>query len=203
MAKLFIRPSQVVTRLEETRALLTAKNPTLPAFKIMEVEDGQVQDELADSDAAAPEETVLYVANGLSTGSLITDAGFGPTEIDHGITVGIAIGTRDEHAQYAIEWATLLKEFLVLSLHGWEWQAGYTPLRFTTESLFRVKGRAIYFRTYDFSHTSTLEFSDVDDAFDLFDQLDDFLELYGDIEGKLLPSSDTVEIAARLDIPPP
>jgi len=174
MSRLFVRPSQVTERLREAHVILKAKIAGFPDVKVLSVFGGQIQDEVADSDANLPEATTLYVASGLSAGSLATDAGAGITEITHGVSIGLIIGTRDEHAQYADELQTLIKEFVILSLHGWHWNGNQTPLYYSNESLFKVKGHSVMFRTYDFSHNVDVSYEDIDDAFDLWDSLDDF-----------------------------
>jgi hypothetical protein len=203
MARLFIRPSQVVERLRDRYAFIKTKHPTFPALVIKAVSDSKVQEELADSDNMTSGTATLYVSSGLSTGSLITSAGMSPTEITHGLSIGLVIATSDEHSQYSDELQTLIKEFILLALHGWQFNAGNTPLTFNNEGLFRVKGRALLFRTYDFSHTVEIQYEDLDDTWGLFDALDDFLEERAEINAFTNPSGDIATINANIDLPAP
>ena len=175
MSKLFVRPSQVVERLRDRFAYIKAKHPTFPTVKILAATDSDLAEYLADSDCTQPNDTTLYVGGGLSVGE--QPAAVFSTTVTTGITIILSIGTADEHAKIADEIAAVVKEAVFLSLHLWNWEENRPPLYFVTDSIIKVKGNAILIRSYEFAHEVTVSYEDVDDAFDIFDSLDDFRNL--------------------------
>jgi hypothetical protein len=176
MAKIFLRPSQVVEELRTKAAFFKAKFASFPTVKVLEATDLPNAEELADSDCSDSETIVLYVSSGLSTGSN-KNPGAGITDFVNGISVGTFIGTRDEHSQYATELHVLIKEFVAISLSGWEWDEDYTPLYFSSEAALNVKGKAILVAIFNFEYETEISYEDLDDTFDLWESLEDFLLL--------------------------
>lgn len=201
MSKLFIRPSQVVERLRDRFTYIRTKYPTFPACKIIAATDSDLAEYLADSDCTQPSETTLYVGGGLSVGELLTSAGPVEANITTGVSIILAIGTADEHAKIADEIATLFKEAIVLSLHGWQWENNRTPLYFVTDSIIKVKGNSILIRAYEFAHEVLASYTDIDDAFDLFDNLDDFLKLDTLNEVCTPPNGNEATLTTEIDFP--
>lgn len=200
MAKLFIRPSQVVERLRNRFAYIKSKYATFPTAKIIAATDSDLAEYLTDSDCKQPNETTIYVGGGLSVGDLITSAGPAESNITTGISIILAIGTKDEHAKITDELATLFKEAIVLSLHGWQWENKRTPLYFVNDSIIKVKGNAVMIRAYEFAHEILISYTDIDDAFDLFDNLEYFTTNKNINKFDTAPIGDIATINAQVDI---
>jgi hypothetical protein len=194
MSSLFVRPSTIVSRLRDRFDYIRTKHPTFPAVKILAATDSDLAEYLGDSDCTNPSETTLYVGGGLSVGTLQTSAGPAMSNVTTGITIILCIGTADEHAKIADELAIAIKEAVVVSLHGWQWAENRTPMYFVTDSIVKVKGNAILIRSYEFQHDVQVAYTDIDDAFDLFDNLDEFLQLDTQIDAEAAPADDVATI---------
>jgi hypothetical protein len=168
----FIRPSEVIERLKETRSLVTLTENDFHVLGVGEylkaIESGTF---IQNSNAA------LYVLTGNTASSLITDAGLGSNEVLHQIDIVLYLRPRDNRAQYSDQLSVWFKEYIIASLVGFDNGEG-EPLTFAGDTFNATENVASYSRTYQFSQRVIVDGSDlITDPIDP-DALDDFLQLF-------------------------
>lgn len=189
----FIRPSEVIERLRETRALVTLTEADFHVLGAGDYIKAVQSGTFAENSNAA-----LYVLTGNTSSALITDAGLGSNEVLHQIDVVLYVRSRDNRAQYSDQISVWFKEYIIASLVGFDNGEG-EPLTFGGDVFNSIENVASYSRTFQFSQRVIVDGSDlITDPIDP-DALDDFLQVWQTMTATA-PDFDEITPETGLDI---
>jgi len=189
----FARSSEVIERLKYVRGVL---NLTSANFSIW----GAAEYEAASktSDFMGNKEAILCVMIGNSSSNTLHEQAGGESLCSHNIDVVLFRRVDDIRGQSSDERSVWFKEFVIRALQGFEPWTNAPLLFFSGDQFRELRNVAAYARVFTFSQSVYIEREDIEGDGD-FDDLDDFLKLYTDMETQA-PPFDDVSDKSSLDI---
>jgi hypothetical protein len=190
----FVRPSEIIARLKETRTLLTLTTADFQLFGTAEFQKAAQSGTFISN----TEKAALYVMCGNSSANAITEQGTGVGEISHAIDIVLYLRQRDDRGQRADQVCVWFKEYLVRSLFGFEAYEGTQPLIYGGDQFIGTTNVEGYTRTYQFTQTV---FVDRDDIIGEGSPLEDFTLIFNEITADAPPFGDTAQKDISVDLP--
>jgi hypothetical protein len=169
----FIRPSEVIVRLKETRTTLSLTTADFQLFGAAEFQTAMESGDFVKNTKKA----ALYIMTGNSSATTITENGLGISDVSHAIDIVLYLRMRDQRGQRSDQWSVWFKEYLIRSLQGFQAYDGSQPLMFGGDQFNATQNVAGYSRTFQLTQTVRIEGEDLIGDGD-FDDLDEFTELF-------------------------
>ncbi len=192
----FIRPSEAIERLKDTRTLIGSTTADFQLFGVAEFAKALENGAFIQND----EKAALYVMCGNSSSNSITNAGAGVSEVSHAIDIVLYLRMRDARGQRADQISVWFKEYLARSLAGYEAYVGAEPLLYGGDQFVQVQNVAGYARTYQFTQIIHIDRDDLIGDGNASD-LEDFTSIFNEFSSVNPDFEEIAQNDLTVDVP--